>query len=130
MTLGEFCITMSEIYYIPDDNILNRVVFRFYVPGWKNEKRKTKYIMDESNILPSANRMKGRYTLVVWYQGKSKTKDGDTRMDDVTCNSEYRANFMPRIGAVCFVVLFSCLSLVVSPQRLIVVSLLGNQGQI
>ena len=130
MTLGEFRITMSEIYYIPNDNILNRVVFRFYVPGWKNEKRKAKYIMDESNILPSANRMKGRYTLLARYQGKSKTKDDNTRMDDVTSTSEYMANVMPRVDVVCFVALCSRLSIVVSPHRLIVVSLLGDQGQI
>ena len=79
-----FRIVMSEMYYILDDDILNCMVFRFYVPGGKNGKRKAKYIMDESEILPSAEYTKGRYTLMARYQGKSKTKDDDTRMDDVT----------------------------------------------
>ena len=74
--------------------------------------------------------MKVRYTFMVWYQGKSKTKDGDTRMDAVTCNSEYTANVMPSVGVVCFVAFFSRSFIVVSPLQLIVVSSLGNQGQI
>ena len=38
-------------------------------------------------------------------QKKSKTKDGDTRMDDVTSDLEYMVNIMPRVGAVWFVTL-------------------------
>ena len=40
MTLGELRIAISEMYYILDDNLLNWMVFHFYIPGEKNGKQK------------------------------------------------------------------------------------------
>ena len=106
MTFGEFHINMSKMYYIFDDNILNWMIFHFYAPGRKNRKRKAKYILDESKILPRTNHMKGRYTLMARFQGMARTNDGNIWMDSITCNLEHIANIMPRIAKVYFDVLY------------------------
>ena len=85
--------------YFLDDDIISRLVFRYYVTG-KDGKKKPKYITDEDDILPHADRMRGRYTLMVRYQGKTKKCDGDAITKDVSCNSEYMADVMPKVGKV------------------------------
>lgn len=66
----------------------------------KDGKRKAKYIMNDDDVLPCADRMRGRYTLMVRYQGKTKSSAGDAITKDVSCDSEYMAVVMPKVGKV------------------------------
>ena len=104
--LGEFHIVMSEMYYILNDDILHWMVFRFHVLRGRNRTQKATYIVDESKFLPSANCMKDKYMLMTRYQGVLKTKDDNTRLDDITYDLEYMANAIPRVDVVSFLYYF------------------------
>ena len=96
MTLGDLRFSISENYFL-DDDIVSRLVFRYYVQA-KNGKRAPKYIIDDDEHLPSVDHLQLGYTLMVRYLGKNKKRDGDERMMDVSCDSEYMDDVMPEVG--------------------------------
>ena len=118
MTLEEFKEAMTLNYFL-DEAIVERLVIRHYGPPGNDGKPKAKYIVADNHVLPTADCMRSGYTLMVRYQGETKTKDGDLHEVDINCNSDYMSEVMPKVGKVGA---FASLTVVASPARLIVVS--------
>ena len=76
-----------------DDDIVERLALRSYGPPNANGKQKTKYLRDDTALLPDLSL--GGYTLVAMYQGG---KEGDTREVDVNCDSSWMTETMPKVG--------------------------------
>ena len=97
-TLGDLRHSLAENYFL-DDDIASRIVLRSYRPTGKDGKRKPHYLAKEDDVIPSSDRLKaGGYTLMVQYLGKTKTRTGDKRWADVSCDSTYMARVMPEVG--------------------------------
>ena len=98
MTLGELRLTLAQNYHL-DDDIAPRLVLRCYHPTGKDGKRVPCYYNEEDNVIPATDRLKsGQYTLMVQYLSKTKTREGDKRYNDVSCDSEYMEGVMARVG--------------------------------
>ena len=85
--------------YNLDQDVVDRLVFRYRVGADKSGKPKWAYIADDEDLLWEKEQMR-TCQLRVRYQGKTKTKDGDLRIKDVNCDSDYMKNVMPKVGKV------------------------------
>ena len=72
----------------------------------KDATKKAINITDDNELLPGKVQMEtGGYTLMVRYKGLKmkdgkKVEKGDTRMGDISCNSDYMMDVMARVGKV------------------------------
>ena len=86
-----------------DDDIADRIVIRFRVPGNKEGEHKNEYFDSDNQVLPSKDRVRtGGMTLMVRYlplkEDESGNKTGDERDVDISCDSDYMLRVMPRVG--------------------------------
>ena len=106
MTLGDLKEAIKEQYPIINDEIISRLVFCHYKHIGKDATKKAVYITDDDELLPGKVQMEtGGYTLMVRYKGLKmkkgkKAKKGDSRMEDVSCDSDYMMDVMPKVGRV------------------------------
>ena len=106
MNIGDFKNTFKQQHPVIDDGIISRLVFRHYKLAGKDAKKKAMYITADNELLPGKVQMEVRdYTLMVRYKGLKmkdgkKMEKGDTRMEDITCYSDYMPNVLPRVGKV------------------------------
>ena len=97
---------IKKQYPIIDDEIISRLVFRHYKHVGKDAAKKVVYITDDDEPLPGKMQMEtGCYTLIVRYKGLKmikgeKVEKGDTWMEDISCDSDYMIDVMPRVGEV------------------------------
>ena len=100
ISLGEFKEAMAgNPNYNLDQDVVDRLVFRYSLGPDKNGKPKWAYFADDEDVLWEKERMRA-CQLRVRYQGKTKEKDGDPRVKDVNCDSDYMKNVMPKVGKV------------------------------
>ena len=76
------------------------MVFRYRVGTHNDGKPKWKYLADDEDCLWEKECMRRSCQLLVRYQGKTKTKDGDLREKDINCDSVYMKNVIPKVGKV------------------------------
>ena len=98
MTLGELKDVVASQYDL-DDDIKERLVLRYYVGSREEGNRKPKYIIDNDSELPGEDIMRlDGYNLMVRYNGKKQGERGDERVVDVSCDSTYMQDAMPKVG--------------------------------
>ena len=66
----------------------------------KQGEPKWKYIAEDEEYLWEKERIRCTCQLLVCYQGKTKTMDGNLREKDINCDSVYMKNVMPKVGKV------------------------------
>ena len=116
MTLGDFKESMADnLDWNLDEDVVEQLVFPHRVGTNKDGSAKYKCIMDNDDYLWAMDRMRA-CELRVRYQGKTKTKEGDAIVRDVSCDSKYMDRVMPKVGKVRSQNLLE----VSSPARLIV----------
>lgn len=106
MNLGDIKDTFKQQHPVIDDDIFSRLVFRHYKLVEKDTKKTAMYIMVDDESLPGKVQMEvGDYTLIARYKGLKmkdgkKVEKGDTRMEDINCDSDYMLYVMSRVGKV------------------------------
>ena len=102
--LHELKDAIAETYNL-DDDIKERLVLRWQGPENSKGKRQAKYIDDDFALVPGPNALAGGgYNLMCRYNGtgSAEVKDGDveadTRVVDVSCDSTFMKEIMPRVG--------------------------------
>ena len=85
--------------YNLDQDVVDRLVFRYRVGADKDGKPGWAYFANDEDVLWEKERMRA-CQLRVRYQGKTKNTDGNLRIEDVNCDSDYMNNVMPKVGKV------------------------------
>ena len=111
ITLRDFKEAIKKQYPLIDDEIISYLVFCHYKHKGKDTMKKAVYITDNDEPLPGKVQMEtGDYTLMVRYKGLKmkngkKAEEGDTRMEDISFESDYMMSVMLRDGKVSSILL-------------------------
>jgi hypothetical protein len=89
MTLSDLREVLEDQCGLEED-IADRIVLRFYIPGRDENTKQCKYIEDDDASVPDVSL--GGYTLMV------KFEKGDKREVDVSCDSNFMEETMPQVG--------------------------------
>ena len=99
-SLGDLKDAVAEHFFL-DDDIKERLVIRYRVPGREEGSHKNKYIEDDDDLIPYGDSLDaGDYTLMVKYRGKNARLgiEGEKREVDVSCDSRFMTEVMPKVG--------------------------------
>jgi len=98
MTLGDLKDKIAEQSFFNED-IKERLVIRYRISVGKDLLKKAKYIDKDSNPIPTLNALRLRcYTLMVKYNGCKEDQDDKKRKVDVSYDSNFMTEVMPKIG--------------------------------
>ena len=90
MTLGDLKIALVEQYLL-ESGVSDRLVICLYTGTGQNKK--SKYICEDGDAIPTQDALTlGGYTLMV------RSKKGDEREIDTTCDSKFMEMIMPEVG--------------------------------